>query len=276
MKKGGVAAGVAILAPFLTEEDRNKLFGTGAMLGMIAGPKAKGFEKAVKFSDLTDKQQRFWFSDKASTLKQDIPHTGETTVGDLIKHDILFENYPEIYDVRVRRSDNVSTPAVTSYGIEFPRKWRDDTKYYLLHEIQHLIQDRDVLSEGGSSSAIPQYMKNAAPRDKVAIKQQISDLTNKRSEMSGAKNMTKRWAINSKIKDLEKALKLIDDDPDRYVYDRLLGEEEARRTSEQSYKNDEIVQKNPYIGSDIIDTYNLKSKKSNSPISEANKAKGVK
>ena len=126
--------------------------------------------------------------------------------------------------------------------LKYTKEWpKRDTKYYLLHEIQHIIQDIDGLSQGGSTAAIPQYMKNAAQGDKAAIKQQIDDLTKQRSELSGVKNVTKRWSIDYKIDELKNALEMIDNDTARYVYDSLLGEEEAKRTSKQSSMKDEVV-----------------------------------
>lgn len=259
-----VAVGGALASYLLDDEQREKMLGTGAMLGMVGGFKAKGFDKGVKFSDLTDKQQRFWFSDQNSKLISGLPEVGEKTLRNMLDHPLLYENYPGIGSVPVRENAKIKNPSVTGWGIEFPKGYKGDVKSVLLHESQHLIQDIEDFSKGGSSENIPQYVLNMVKNDEAKIKEHIRELNKQKRDTSIITNFMQRSKIASQIVKLKEELDMIKNDPRNYVYRHLLGEEEARRVSRQSMMRDQTVSKNPYTASDIPDIYNLIRKNSNS------------
>ena len=81
---------------------------------------------------------------------------GSATLGNLIEHDALFEQYPALANVRVRFADLGETGGYWSKAnneIVLHEKIRKSPEPELLHEIQHAIQD----IEGFASGASPEY-----------------------------------------------------------------------------------------------------------------------
>lgn len=102
---------------------------------------------------------KFEFSDKDMTLKENVKLEKNKTyrLGDILKHDTLFEIYPELanYDVKVMSDNEVSGVfSKINKRISLSDKLINNNKLLegtLIHEIQHAIQNIEGF-EGGKKS----------------------------------------------------------------------------------------------------------------------------
>jgi hypothetical protein len=85
---------------------------------------------------------------------------GQSTLGNLLKHDNLFKQYPELADYRVRLGhpqsmgdsrgffDSKSKTITLRSGLS-----AEDAKSVVMHEIQHGIQSKEGFARGGSAES---------------------------------------------------------------------------------------------------------------------------
>lgn len=132
--------------------------------GFIAGKSATGY-KAAEANGVTFKgiegAQKFEGGDQASKFKT--PSTPAIQrpqkLGDVLQHPLLYKNYPGLKDVHVRfdkttadGAAKISRKADTVPEITVGTKGATtgQIKGTLLHEIQHIIQDKENFARGGS------------------------------------------------------------------------------------------------------------------------------
>src|SRR5690606_21992786 len=81
------------------------------------------------------------------------PREGTNKLGDVLNHKALFEQYPDVQDTKVvfKKMDKDSHGSAGSGSIEInsriPKKKQLET---LLHEVQHVIQDKEGFAAGGN------------------------------------------------------------------------------------------------------------------------------
>jgi len=162
-------------------DTRSKLFG---------GEMATGWDDAVKFSDTADRKGRFWIDDSGAKLKDGIfddpkmldrliaaDSSSKNTkgiqtavrLGDVLEHEDLYKQYPEIENMNLffddlgnttyGRYDNGRDAIVLNSRLLDEAMYGDSEKAVstMLHEIQHAIQSKEGFSSGGSVGMFDQY-----------------------------------------------------------------------------------------------------------------------
>lgn len=158
--------------------------GAMGVAGLIGGKQARNFAGSRQFSSLLDQKPRFEIDDSGAKInlsgpleslgKQirkagldfDLPRVkalsdrlqsslenNQFLLGDILDHDELYRNYPDLRDVRVTLdstrtpgsgSYNPATNTITISGNPFAQK------DLFLHEIQHAIQEAEGFARGGN------------------------------------------------------------------------------------------------------------------------------
>ena len=101
----------------------------------------------------TDGQWRIEISDRDSRIIKKVEANNTYKLGEILKHDKLFEAYPELKDYKVKFKDMKSNGAfnqITS-GISISNRLANDLdslKGTLMHEVQHAIQKREGFARG--------------------------------------------------------------------------------------------------------------------------------
>lgn len=196
-----------------------KFGGKGEGLGVFAGRKAKGFEAATnKHKGKYDGFDRFEIDDSKFSM---IAHkNGSYKLSDVVKHDELLNNYPELKDVTVTFTEmpNASHGYFNKDRMELvlnSTKSKDDLESTALHEIQHWIQGKEGFAGGGSY------------HDKLReVEGRIYDLE-KRGELSPLDAMNYREEINK--------LKNSKEDIAFDKYQKIAGEIEAREVQARQH-----------------------------------------
>ena len=97
------------------------------LVGMFAGKRAKGFDDAVKFSDVADKQERFWIDDIGARMKPLDKNIVSHRLEDVMDHPTLFKEYPELKDIRVSKGRSTYySPELNHIKIAKYREITDD------------------------------------------------------------------------------------------------------------------------------------------------------
>jgi hypothetical protein len=130
----------------------------GVQLGVFAGKKAKGFEGKTTHAGKYDGQERFEIDDSKMDIKKDgvidLTQKGHTTLENLIKHDELFDNYPQLRDVVVKFDKNMEAHASfdgdSTITISNKFKNKDELGSSIIHEIQHWVQNKEGFAGGGN------------------------------------------------------------------------------------------------------------------------------
>lgn len=143
------------------------------------GKNAKGWNDTEegKFSRLGDNMQRREISDEGAVLRGIPPPSVLQTVGDVLSHKKLFEQYPDLKDIKFMRgvSPQGSKAAYISnmptYGktiiLDYEQSIGDtpeEATSPVLHELQHAIQDKEGFSRGGSPEEFEEYNKEEMER----------------------------------------------------------------------------------------------------------------
>ena len=171
----------------------------GPTVDMIAGPNARDFNAAQRygrtFRGKADNGERFEIPDNGAELVskdaselQTLLANKDTKLSDLLTHDKLYANYPELADVKVSVDANMgpSTNGMFSKGeIKVaPRllKTPDALRKLLLHETQHAIQKFEGFV-GGANSDI--FIPTKPYEDQLAAERSM-ELISKNFEMATA------------------------------------------------------------------------------------------
>jgi hypothetical protein len=222
--------------------------------GLLVGRNAKGFEQAVgKFSALHDRMPRFEISDQAFKVIGGALKKGEQAfgglvrsakLGDLIKHEELFKQYPELRDLRVIETPHMpaNTEGVTPVGgghIQIaPNLSPSALKNTLIHEIQHVIQEKEGFSPGTMPSLEPKdhALMNELESVKAAYLQKFNTAQDANQKSGYARQI---GSLNRNIQTLkQKAFK---------TYSQTPGEVESRSAADRLNLNSEQrMQIDPY------------------------------
>lgn len=192
--------------------------------GFIAGPKALGFKDAEaqgKVFDGVDGAKRFEVSDENATIS----NTKGKTLAEVLNHPALFENYPQLKDVKVKFTDIKNAegrfdPKTNTLTINPNRDVRKQLGT-ILHESQHKIQSIESFAGGGSAFGDLTSIKN--PRLE-AIEKQSAAL---QEQLTGA-TPEQRQAIIAQMNKLDSESFGISMQGSFDNYRRLAGEAEAR------------------------------------------------
>lgn len=229
-------------------------------LAQYAGRRAKGYVNALAegkvFEGKYDLMERFEIPDqnmdlnieraKKSPSGNEMLFTG--ALADLVKHDALYQNYPEIRNLRanILVAPNVESPSGAFGGdsIHVRAGNIEEAKDVIVHEIQHWVQQKEGFAKGSSPEYFEdQYKKLVGELKKwsEAIEKKLSTVTNRAEKRS--LNIEKR-DIEDRIADIEgqgvRALAAMD-------YLNTAGEIEARdTTARRRYGATERAQIPPY------------------------------
>lgn len=118
---------------------------------LFLGQQATGFQEAPnKFVNRSDKKERFEINDKESHIKS----TEKELLGDVLHHPTLFKNYPDLKKISVlfaplsewtKGGTTKDNKIVLNQSL---MKDKEEVRKALLHEIQHIIQDKEGFSQG--------------------------------------------------------------------------------------------------------------------------------
>ena len=136
-------------------------------LFMFGGKNAKKFDKNSP-SNFVDSEgvERFKFDDSKAKLKK--PISEGDLVEDVLDHPELFENYPQLKDIKLRIIDsnsikgsfNESSRTIKLNGSSLFGSEKA-TVSTLLHELQHAVQVEEGVNSGSNSSVeVPEWKRN--------------------------------------------------------------------------------------------------------------------
>jgi hypothetical protein len=136
----------------------DKLPTEGVQLGVFAGKKAKGFEGKKTHVGKYDGQTRFEIDDSTMSVHNDgvieLSRKGYTPLEKLIKHDELFDNYPQLRNVVVKFDKNMESHATFdgegTITLSNKFKNKDEMSSSIMHEIQHWVQNKEGFAGGGN------------------------------------------------------------------------------------------------------------------------------
>lgn len=197
---------------------------------------------AVQFQNSFDLDQAY---QDVSGVFGDSSITKNYKLSDVIEHDEVFKNYPEFKDSQVEFTTDPNVPYGRGEGVYNPNDNKitirasnpREAKSILMHEIQHGIQYKEKWAEGGNTKAMT-YLADElrAERDVYdkAIKDRKLELKNIGKSLEDdaeyAAFVNARTKVHKNVLELEgwKSKTKGIDNPAYDVYNRLLGEIEAR------------------------------------------------
>jgi len=237
-------------------------------MATFGGQKATGFAKAEgKFSNLADKMPRFEISDKGAEAIDLITARNLADMGinkqprmklkDILNHEELYKQYPELKDISVTLNNNLDSGAqymhmggVVPQIVVNPRKIQEMGST-LLHEIQHAIQEKEGFARGGSLESISSSSDRALAR----IKFLNSELSRLAKEMDTVKGTAAEKELGAEY-DAAMAEKMnLWDEATTFPYRKyrnLAGEIEARDVSARmGFTPEQRMRTGPYTSEDI-------------------------
>jgi len=220
------------------------------------------------------------FVNKDEQVKGDIAHISGFNLGDFIKHDELFQAYPELKTHTVNflihpHNNNTGSymPAMPmtenttiSPDLQIQATSKETLRDILLHELQHAVQEIEGFARGGNLQSVAN-MSERQTDDKLTA--EITDLSNTIKEYTELRDRTtnlddlerlQNEIVSARTK-LSKAKKEYIDFEKGILdkYHRLAGEIEARDTG--LFRSDltaeqRLLQK-PYLEVDVIGKKNV-------------------
>lgn len=159
----------------------------GFMGNVVAGQTARGFKQAETlgrvFGGAVDALPRFELADNLAKVHELPKFLQEKNLDDVLDHPELFNNYPDMRNVKVQKMmptmenygkgggfhvDENGNTVLRVNGNQSP----DAIKSSLLHEVQHEIQRREGFSQGTKGEAAD-YMQNAGEREARTVQDRI-------------------------------------------------------------------------------------------------------
>ncbi len=136
-------------------------------MNMIAGPSATDFEAAQRagrtYRGRVDNGERFEIPDNQAELMPDAAEklkSGNATLGDVLKHDRLFDNYPDLREIPVVQNPQMMSNMSGQWyngridinpSLLAPDK-KEELRNLLLHETQHAVQQGEGFTAGANSA----------------------------------------------------------------------------------------------------------------------------
>lgn len=238
---------------------------------MYVGPDAKGVppinesnilktgEQGVGWRMGPDEKMRFQISDIDAEFKLDpeaaLNQRHGAPIANIIKHDKLFEMYPDLAKVKVFKTSN---PKENGH---FQAKWNNKGEFdgarialntrgkeqadimgTMLHEIQHWVQVREGFSPGSSPDKFKKLKTEVLPgivqkqQDAMKAYENVGVMM-ERAKGDIAKNTLKgrQTELFTEIQKQQQQIKILQrlrKSKDGWNYDRTLGEMEARDTTD--------------------------------------------
>ena len=250
--------------------------------GLYAGKQALGFGKSErKFSSMADKMERFEIPDVGSKFAPNV-NIVDTTLGEIFKHDELFENYPELKNLDVLMEIH---PDLTPKGSYVPKESRsaaglfdiqphivvaarnkEEARDTILHEIEHWIQEKEGFALGGSPSSVYVEAGKEVEKFRSAARKRIDEIIEQKDQYVSRrgqlgedpeKAVKEFWKYHSdlskELDDLWKTVNQPGSNPKiRYeAYKKLAGEIEARDVEARSRYGGHVLNTPPYSSENI-------------------------
>ena len=262
--------GVAGIETYKDEEGNlktrfNPIKGAMGLGGMVIG------QKALKFSSATNKfvglegRTLAEISDKEMVLKPIEswykralgfwnPGEKRTTLGEIIEHKELFDNYPRLKDVTVRvnpegfgASFNPNNEVLTINFNEL-RTGEKSVGKTIVHEIQHAIENIEDLAKGGNATAFLRKKEFQV----AALNQKIENLARQNAEVGKLQKYQNALNIieNGEKISPDEMKKLIGNENSAFLfglYKRLGGEQFAQQASKRINWGDVARKENPIM-----------------------------
>ncbi len=189
----------------------------GVRIGMFVGshPKEMG-----SFSDVTTGATMREIDDSGAKIEN--IHRGSHALSDILKHEELFEKYPQLKDTKVtlkemKEGSNGYFDRNTNEIVLNANMSKDEIKSSLLHELQHAIQNKEGWATGGSAQQFYNDFKNKLNLLRYELEFEPDD-----------------FIRDKKLKELEEIEQLAKSGKDKELafdkYQRLWGEQQARAT----------------------------------------------
>jgi hypothetical protein len=230
--------------------------------GFIAGPLAgdfSSFKKQGKVFEGVDGKPRFEVSDEGAKLKLKEGFFGkpslvsaedmrnlkfDTTVSEVLDHTKLFEQYPELKDIKIAERTlppevNAQFNKKTNELQVAPRLLQEDPaklKGTILHELQHAIQAKENFASGGSDTEFVHKLQELNKSRNNEL-DEINALLKAESDNNPSRGYNPTPEYLNLLERRGDIVKLLDETQDRYGsvrnkafenYQNLAGEAEAR------------------------------------------------
>ena len=140
--------------------------------------------------------------DKIEKIDYDIDHgyvsSAKTTLGELLNHDKLYDAYPSLryMPVTMRTSEDLSSGAYSRKDNTIyldSRLSDDEIKSILMHEVQHIIQEKENFARGGNTQFAKDYKKIIEKKASA----EFMDLLDKKMK-EGLERELKEYNLNKK------------------------------------------------------------------------------
>ena len=188
--------------------------------------------------------------DKIEKIDYDIDHgyvsSAKTTLGELLNHDKLYDAYPSLryMPVTIRTSDDLSGGAYSRKDNTIyldSRLSDDEIKSILMHEIQHVIQEKENFARGGNIQFAKDYKKIIEKKASA----EFMDLLDKKMK-EGLERELKEYNLNK-----EAIVEILDaySDYTKKFFDADAENEEVNKAEKKYY---ETLEKHN-ISSDILE-----------------------
>jgi hypothetical protein len=223
--------------------------------GLYAGQGAKDFAKAQlegkTFGNVADKMERMEIPDNEIKLNNKSVNKGLAgqqkifNLSNILEHDKLFQQYPELNDYQVWFNKDINSRGSFDEGqklITINTKDMKDTseiKSTILHEIQHAIQEKEGFARGGNLESIFDNSKRKIielNKEKDRLDEVLQPLLNsskatQRLNNERIKQLIKRTqSVQNEIYDISNKNTVPVTEAHNY-YNKLAGEIEARDVS---------------------------------------------
>lgn len=192
----------------------------------------------------TNDQEYKRFLSVESGLQEAKDKLGGGTVGNILHHPELFDNYPALREIRVNPvTDGGGAYSDTSRSLDLGiTESLHDPMDSLLHELQHGVQHIEGFPKGGSPS-----MFAADPTVQASISKKIEELANKiktNPELNTLANRKRLARLNHILDEMEEKNQTA-----YQKYLNLAGEYESRKVTERRYLSPkERVKRLPWDG----------------------------
>lgn len=222
--------------------------------GFIAGPLALDFSKAKsegKVFEGVDGKPRFEVSDEGAKLN-DIakakPSNGEyLRLEDVLTHDKLFSQYPQLKDIPVNvKKERGSVAHISSIKVGGKDKYAMTVsptadKSTVLHEVQHLIQGQEGFARGGDNKSFRSKPQTSKVKD-ARFKRTIAKIMLEKNLNDAGYNFGTKLSTNFLDPQVVSAIKKIGIDKPSILeqYDKYLAQNEIVKknpTASDQYRN---------------------------------------
>jgi hypothetical protein len=214
---------LAILAGPLALKAPMKAIGEAAQMAQAGKSEQETWRATGAQRHFPDQVPRWEIPDQNARLKP-VPSTGEATgrLADFLDHPQLFENYPDLANVKVTvNKGGVEGGSFSELNnhmkVAGPESSHLST---MLHEVQHAVQEREGMLKGGSIERWKGIQKIAPDLWDAALSEKVAALSAERPKLAAEIDKYRLMGLNGTPAEKEEAARL--------AYTLLGGETEAR------------------------------------------------